>query len=77
MEIIDKIDKLVTETVFGKEKSKDWFKFRGLIVGTKSKKELGDLMKKMEKSARSSKGSLTQFELSDLVNKSLGKMNKL
>lgn len=77
MELIDKIDKITVESTFGKQKSKDWFKFRGLIVGTKTKKELSDLMKKMEKSFRKVKGGLTQFELSDMVNQSIQKMGKL
>ena len=77
MEILDKIDKLVIESTYGKQKSKDWFKFRGQIVGTKSKQELSALMKQMEKSFRKSKGGLTQFELADMINQSLQKMNNL
>jgi len=77
MNLLDKIDKLVIESTFGKQKSKDWFKFRGQIVGTKSKKELGDLMKQMEKSFKRPKDGLTEFELADLVNQSLQKMNVL
>lgn len=77
MELLDKIDKLMVESTFGKQKSKDWFKFRGLIVGTKSKKELGDLMKKMEKSYRKAKSGLTEFELADMVNQSIQKMSRL
>ena len=77
MELIDKIDKITVESTFGKQKSKDWFKFRGLIVGTKSKKELSDLMKKMEKSYRKAMGGLTKFELADMVNQSIQKMSKL
>ena len=75
--LLDKIDKLTLESTFGKQKSKDWFKFRGLIVGTKSKEELGKLMKQMEKSWRKAKGGLTEFELADMINQSLQKMNKL
>jgi len=77
MEILDKIDKLIVENTFGKQKSKDWFKFRGLIVGTKSKEELSKLMKQMEKSFRKPKDGLTQFELADMINQSLQKMNNL
>ena len=75
--ILDRIDKLTVESIFGKQKSKDWFKFRGLIVGTKSKPELSSLMKQMEKSFRNPKGGLTEFELADLVNQSIQKMGKL
>jgi len=46
-------------------------------VGTKSKEELGKLMKQMEKSWRKAKGGLTEFELADMINQSLQKMNKL
>lgn len=77
MELIDKIDKLTLESTFGKQKSKDWFKFRGLIVGTKSKEELGKLMHQMQKSFKKSKSGLTQFELADMINQSLLKMNNL
>ena len=77
MELLDKIDKLTLESTLGKQKSKDWFKFRGLIVGTKSKEELGKLMKEMEKSFKKSKGGLTEFELADMINQSLLKMNNL
>ncbi len=77
MELIDRIDKLVIEGIFGKEKSKDWFKYRGLVVGTKSKDELSSLMKKMEKSFRKSKGGLTEFELADLINQSIVKVGRL
>ena len=75
--IIDKIDKLVIESTYGKQKSKDWFKFRGQIVGTKSKQELSALMKQMEKSFRNSKGGLTEFEMADLVNQSIEKLKRL
>lgn len=77
MELLDKIDKLVVESTFGKEKSKDWFKFRGQIVGTKSKQELSKLMKQMEKSFRKSKGGLTEFELADMINQSMEKLKRL
>jgi len=77
MELLDKIDKLTLESTFGKQKSKDWFKFRGLIVGTKSKEELGKLMHQMQKSFKKSKDGLTEFELADMINQSLLKMNNL
>jgi len=77
MELLDKIDKLIPESTYGKQKSKDWFKFRGLIVGTQTKKELSNLMKKMEKSFKKSKDGLTQFELADMVNQSIQKMSVL
>lgn len=77
MELLDKIDKLTLESTYGKQKSKDWFKFRGLIVGTQTKKELSNLMKKMEKSFKKATGGLTQFELADMVNQSIQKMSKL
>ena len=75
--LIDKIDKITLESTFGKQKSKDWFKFRGLIVGTKSKEELGKLMHQMQKSFKKSKDGLTEFELADMINQSLLKMNNL
>jgi hypothetical protein len=77
MELLDKIDKLTLESTFGKQKSKDWFKFRGLIVGTKSKEELGKLLHQMQKSFKKSKDGLTEFELADMINQSLLKMNNL
>jgi len=77
MELIDKIDKLTVESTFGKQKSKDWFKFRGLVAGAKSKDELSKVMKQMEKSFRKSKGGLTEFELADLVNQSMIKVGRL
>jgi len=77
MNLLDKIDKLTVESIFGKEKSKDWFKFRGLVAGSKTKKELEKVMKQMEKSFRKSKGGLTEFELADLVNQSMIKVGRL
>lgn len=60
----------VGSSTFGKEKSKAWFKYRGLIVGAKSKKELSALMHKMAK-------EVDKAELQDLTNQALAKMEKL
>jgi hypothetical protein len=67
MKLLDRIDKLIPESVFGKQKSKSWFKYRGLVAGAKVKDELSKLMKKMEKATRTKE--LTKDELQDLINK--------
>jgi len=55
---------------FGKEKSKAWFKYRGLIQGVKSQKEMTALLNKMTKETKGA-------ELQDLTNQALAKMTKL
>jgi len=80
MKLIEKIDKLIVgeaamgkvfvgSKTFGKEKSKAWFKYRGLIAGAKSQKELSMVMNKMAKEVNSA-------ELQDLTNQALAKMEK-
>lgn len=60
----------VGSATYGKEKSKAWFKYRGLIQGTKSKKELSTLMNKMAKEVKGA-------ELQDLTNQALEKLERL
>lgn len=76
----DRIDRYVTEAAmgkvfvgsatYGKEKSKAWFKYRGLIQGVKTEKELTALMHKMAKEVKGA-------ELQDLTNQALEKLGKL
>ena len=70
MDLLDKIDKITTESTFGKQKSKKWFDYRGKIVGAKSAGDITSLLHKMVK-------DLDKNELDDLTNQALAKMNKL
>ena len=80
MNILEKIDNYIDEAAmgkvfvgskaFGKQKSKAWFKYRGLIAGSKSKKELSSVMHKMSK-------EVDKNELQDLTNQALDKMERL
>jgi hypothetical protein len=62
VDIIDKID----ESIFGKQKSKGWFKYRGLIAGSKVRKDLTKLLVQIEKSMKN--GEVSSEEMNDLVN---------
>lgn len=75
MELLDKIDKLTTESLYGKKKSKIWTKYVGLIASIKNSKEMTSLLKELENFFK--KGKLTDFELADLTNKALAKASKI
>lgn len=75
MELLDRIDKLIPESLYGQKKSKVWLKYTKLIDKIKSAKELTGMLKELERFFKA--GTLTNFELADLTNKALAKSYKL
>jgi len=73
--ILERIDKFTVESTYGKEKSKDWFKFRGMIAGVKNSKEMQSLLKMLEKSWKSKQ--ISKDELTDLTNQALAKSARI
>jgi len=73
--IIDRIDILTVESIYGKKKSKAWLKYTHLIEKMKSIKEMPGMLKELEHFFKV--GTLTDFELADLTNKALAKSYKL